>query len=74
MEFVSMVIMRNAPLYDGTPRRERGFRPIVETIGPDANIFGRAKKRVWNGPLFASEDQAKKWRPEYAAIDAALGI
>lgn len=72
MEFVARVVEKNAALNDGTPRRERGFRPFVESRGPDKNIFGRPKKRYWRGPLFLSEADAGEWLPDNAAIETAM--
>jgi hypothetical protein len=68
MQIINTVIERNAPICDGTPRSETGYRPFVETSGPDLNYFGRPMKRYWRGPLFAKKDQAMQWRPNDAVI------
>jgi hypothetical protein len=55
-------ITRNAPLCDGTPRFERGYRPHVKTVGPDMGLHG-PQKRWWVGPLFQTEADASAWTP-----------
>lgn len=72
MEFVARVVEKNAALNDGTPRRERGFRPFVESLGPGKNIFGTPKKRYWRGPLFDVEADACRWVPDHDAITTAM--
>ena len=62
------IIKRNAPLCDGTPRRENGYRAIVETVGPDIGpVNGRPKKRYFTSPLFKCELDATEWVPSHEA-------
>lgn len=65
-------VVRNAPLRDGTPRHEKGYRPYVETLGPEPHpeitcaIQGRLMKRIHIGPLFKAEYDAETWMPDGA--------
>jgi hypothetical protein len=64
---------QNDSMTDGTPRREKGFRPYVETRGPDLHpVLFVLQKRIWIGPLFATEAEANEWTPVMADI-AYLG-
>jgi len=53
---LSRTVNRNAPLCDGTPRCEKGFRPIVETVRR------RDERKVYiHGPLLATHREAENW-------------
>jgi hypothetical protein len=59
-------VKRN-PQVPGTPRHEKGFRPFVDTLGPDAcaaRSFARVyQRRVYEGPLFPDRAAAEAWLP-----------
>ena len=66
------IIQRNMPLRDGTPRHEKGYRAIVETIGPDLCkaigwLSGKPQKRYFTSPLFEREADALAWVPDHEA-------
>jgi hypothetical protein len=60
---VSRIICRNQMLCDGTPRREKGFRAYVRTIGPDINKYYQPQSRYYESKLFSNEQDAIKWEP-----------
>lgn len=69
MEIASRTILRNRPLCDGTPRREKGFRAIVETLldSPHPSYAcaqsGMRQKCYCTSPLFETEKEARDWTP-----------
>jgi hypothetical protein len=63
LEF-TLRLERDAPLNDGTPRRARGVRPIVDARRSDGE-FVRERPRVSSyvlvGPLLKSDAHAERW-------------
>lgn len=62
-EVVGRDVRYREPLNDGTPRTTTGYRPYVETIGPDTGHGGRPMRRIFRGPVFQSEAEADGWVP-----------
>jgi hypothetical protein len=63
-------VVRNAPLYDGTPRREIGYRAFVQFPFQypkdecDVEPWKRhIRSRVYKSPLFKAEYDAYDWQP-----------
>jgi hypothetical protein len=67
---VSRNVTHNAPLYDGTPRHEKGFRAFVERRVPItdqpwywADGAGTVKQ-VCQSPLVKTRAEAEEWLPQ----------
>ncbi len=82
-ELLSVTIVRNKSLDDGTPRQEKGYRAIFEFRGPGSHpVFARpcfaadervTQKRYQWSPLFKTEAEARNWlapaHPQGVVID-----
>ncbi len=63
---VSRIVHRNRHLNDGTPRREKGYRVFIESIGPaPTHLFVRksAARTIFQSPLFDRQIEAEGWMP-----------
>lgn len=52
---------QDAPLRDGTPRREKGWRAFFDEILPDCQRTMRRKTIVHQSPLLKTKRDAEVW-------------
>lgn len=57
---MSIRIVKDAPLCDGTPRKERGYRAFVD--GPRNHNTGR--RVIYRSAIFKTEAGAQEWAHE----------